>query len=199
MAGRRGGRAGGRTGHWRQERTGRWTGPGRLPAHVGGHRAGGYAGAAARIGGGVAVAAAVAVRVATGGASVMWHRWGAGAVLPPLWVLSLLWLGGFFAVGATVGGLVLAPRRGPAWEAAMWRGCTCLIVSLGGALMWYALLFEKGTAVLSWLCLPVAAAAAVAGGMAWQRVDRRGALIAYGWAIWLALLFCAQGAVMLHN
>ncbi len=153
----------------------------------------------AAVGGGVAVLVTVSVRVAVGGPVELFHYLGAGEVLPPLWLMGLLWLGGFFVIGATVGVLIISPRRCGGREADVWRGCTCLVLSLGAALMWYTLLFGKGSLFFSWLCLPVAIVAGIPGVTAWYRADRHAAVAAGGWILWMALLFLAQFAVMLRN
>ncbi len=154
---------------------------------------------AALIGGGVAVAAALLVRLAAGGAWSMVHHLGAGEVLPPLWILGCLWLGGFFAVGAAIGGLVVAPSRGAAIEADMWRGCTCAVISLSGALIWYMLLFGKGALFLSWLCLPVALVVMLPGVISWSRVSAAATVVAVGWGLWIIMIFAGQLVVMLHS
>lgn len=151
------------------------------------------------IGGGVAVSVAVAVAVMAGGPLRMWHELQAGEVLPPLWLCALMWLASFAVVGAAVGVLIVSPQGGAARQASLWRGCTAMTVSVCGALMWYVWLFGKGVVWGSWLCLPVATAAAVAGVIAWWRVSVWATVAALGFGGEMAAVLVGQLVVMLHN
>ena len=103
------------------------------------------------IGGGVTVAAALLVRMAVGSPHAALWQLGATDRLPPLWILSALWLGCFFLVGCAWGYLLGAcPKRGGcAHDAAVWRGSLCLVLSLVFSFLWFALLVGSLSLFLS--------------------------------------------------
>lgn len=154
---------------------------------------------AAFIGGGVGVAIALLVALSAGSPWVTLHRTDATAVLPPMWFLSVLWFGWFFILGSLCGGLLLSRRRGAYAEALFWRGMTCLVLSVVCSFVWYVLFFGKGSLFFSWLCLPLALAAALLTALSWwQTVGKGEACVPLGFALWILCLFLLQMAVLLH-
>ena len=151
------------------------------------------------IGGGIAVAAAILVRVAVGSPhSALWQL-GATDRLPPLWILSLLWLGFFFLAGCAWGYLLggCGKRGGAIHEAAVWRGSLCLVLSLVFSFLWYALLVGTLSLFLSWLCLAAAVAFAFLCAFSWFRVGRGVGWVTVGFALWLFFLFLMHFTVVL--
>ncbi len=153
----------------------------------------------ALIGGGIATVAAIFVRILTENPRVVLHRLAAYDRLPPLWLLSILWLGWFFLLGATTAILLCASRRDCRREALLWRGSTFLVLTVVISLIWYTLLFGKFSLLISWLCLPVAIAAALLCALSWWRTAGWAGVLLVGFALWLLCLFLLQFAVMLHN
>lgn len=154
---------------------------------------------AALVGGGLALAAAFLVRLSVGSPLAAIRFLAADRLLPPLWLMGLLWLLGLFLLGV-VGGLAIASTGcGGQREALLWRGCTCLLLTVVFSLIWYALLFGKFSLFFSWICLPLAAAVAVLCFLSWRRPLGWAALVPAGYALWSVILFLLQFAVMLHN
>lgn len=146
-----------------------------------------------------ALAVALLVRITAGGPDYALRLYGAGVLTPPLWLAGLLWFGGVFLQGAAAGYLSGDTGGGSLREASFWRGCTCLLLALLWALLWYALLFGKGLLLLSWLCLPIGVAAAVGCGLSWWPLSRGGALVVFGYGGWLLLLFLWELGLMLSR
>ncbi len=153
------------------------------------------------VGGAVGIAAALSVRLGVGGTLEVLHRLDAPAVLPPLWLLTLLYLGGFFLAGAAAGSILYAlwGGLGCAREAAAWRGCTCLTLSVTLTLCWYALFFGRASLLVSWLCLLLAVALALASVLAWWIIDRLASLAVCGYTAVCFVLVVCQVAVLLHR
>ncbi len=143
------------------------------------------------------------VRFAAGSPLTALHRLDAAHVLPPLWLVSLCYLGWFVLLGGAVGyllsGIGGAFCHGPAEEATLWRGCTCLSLAIMLTFMWYALLFGKFCFIFSLLFLPLACGMAILCAAAWRSIAKGASLLAVGYALWLLLLFFWQVAVILHN
>lgn len=146
-----------------------------------------------------ALAVALLVRITAGSPDYILRLYGAGVLTPPLWLAGLGWFGGIFLPGAAAGYLSGAAGGGSPREAAFWRGCTCLLLSLLWALLWYALLFGKGLLLLSWLALPIGGAAAVGCGLSWWPLSRGGATVSFGYGGWLLLLFLWELGLMLSR
>lgn len=150
------------------------------------------------VGGGVVLAAALLTRFLCG--SPLWFlRWSdVSGLLPPLWLLSLLWMTAYVAVGCAAGYLFSCPAWGVARESHLWRGSTFLILAVVVSLVWYTLLFGKHYLLPSWLCLPVSASAAGVCGASWWRLQRAVGCVAWMFGIWQTVLFFLQLAVLLR-
>lgn len=152
---------------------------------------------AALIGGGIGLISVLLLRFATTSPWIVLHRLNAGCVLPPLWLLSCLWIACFVLLGAAAG-VILSTDAGGAAETAAWRGCTFLVLSVMLTFAWYTLLFAKFSLFVSWLCLPVGLVLAVLCGISWWQVRPAASLVAFGYALWLLLIFFWQIAVLVH-
>ncbi len=152
----------------------------------------------ALIGGGIGGLAVLTVRFVTESPWTVFHRLSAGDILPPLWLLGLLW----FAIPILCGlgaGLLWAdiPASGEA-GASFWRGCTCLVLSLMCMLAWYALLFGKCSLFFSGLCLLAAMLCSCLCVLAWKSFSIGAVLLVGGNTLWCLALFLMQLGVALH-
>ena len=149
------------------------------------------------IGGGVTLAAALLTRWAVGSPVAVMHKLEAFRALPPLWLMSLLWLSSFAVLGMSLGYLLTCPDGDPRREALFWRGNTFLVLAVVFSLLWYALLFGKFYPVPSWLCLILSAAAALVCALSWLRVKTAAFAAAVLFALWQGYLILLQLAVLL--
>ena len=151
------------------------------------------------LGGGLAAGVALAIRLWAGSPHTLIHALGAGALIPPVWLLGLLWLAGFFLFGCA-GGLVLCDRGGgPARSVWRFRGGMYFLLSLFLGLLWYPLLFRAQALWLSWLMLGLCIVMAVLCLFSWVRVRRICLLFGGLYILWLVFLFFLQLAVNLHG
>ncbi len=152
----------------------------------------------ALIGGGVALVTLLTVRFVAGSPWVVLHRFSAGTVLPPLWLLGLVWFALPILCGWEAGLLFSKISHAAEREAAFWRGCTALVLSLMCASAWYVLLFGKCSLFFSGLCLPGAAILSLFGCVSWKDLSRGAVIVTTLHALWYLLLLILQLAVALH-
>lgn len=150
------------------------------------------------IGGALAVLAALLVRLACGSPHWLVLRADSGHFLPPLWVLTLLWLGGYFFMGCAWGHIFSLRPLNPCRDAWRWRGSTFLVLTMVFSLMWYPLLFGMSAWFFSWLCLGLTVVLGGICALYWFRVSQGAALVLSGVLIWYIYLFLLQLTVMLH-
>ncbi len=153
----------------------------------------------ALIGGVMGLLAVLTMRFAIESPWTVYHRLGAAEVLPPLLLLGLVWLALPILCGLAAGWLLSRLHRAADAEAAFWRGCTCLVLSLMCAMAWYALLFGKCSLFFSGLCLIGAILLSVLCALSWRALSVGVTLLAAGNALWYILLFLMQLAVVLHS
>ena len=150
------------------------------------------------IGAGAVTAAVLLTRVAVGSPWEVLHRLSTATLLPPLWLMSLLWVASFVLVGGAAGILLSSPEGSAVRQAHLWRGSTFLSLAVVFALAWYTLLFGKHWLLLSALLLLLAAAASLICAISWRAACGRGWIAPLAYALWQILLFLLQLAVLLQ-
>ena len=149
-------------------------------------------------GGGVALAAAILTRLTAGSPLTVIHKLEATLPIPPIWLMSLMWLASFVLFGAAAGLLLVFPHGNPQREASLWRGNTFMVLAMVFSLGWYTLLFGKFCLLPSCLCLLLSAAAALACALAWMQLKRNASVAALVFSLWQIFLFLLQCAVLFH-
>ena len=150
------------------------------------------------VGGGAATSCALLTRLAVGGPLSVVHKLDAYLLLPPLWLMSLLWLASFALLGGAAGYLWSHPTGGLEGEARLWRGGTFMVLAVVFSLVWYTLLFGKLYLLISWFCLLPAVAAALACAYAWWWIGKGAAALCVAFGLWQICLFFLQLAALLH-
>ena len=153
----------------------------------------------ALVGGCAGVAVGVFATAAAGSPLPVLRLLGAEALLPPVWLLGLLWLAGFGLLGAAAGYALACQTGDPAREAPLWRGMTFLVVEVTFSLAWYSLLFGSFLQLPGWLCLTCGVAAGCMCVVSWFQSCRLSAWAAGGVTAWLLYLVLCQITVILHN
>ena len=151
----------------------------------------------ALVGGGVTLTAALLTRWAVGSPLPVMHRLEAIRPLPPLWLMSLLWLASFALLGMAIGYLLTCPDGNPRREALFWRGNTFLVLAVVFSLLWYTLLFGKFYPVPSWCCLLLSVAAALVCAFSWIQVKTAAAVSVLIFALWQGYLILLQLTVLM--
>lgn len=123
----------------------------------------------------------------------------ADAILPPLWLMGLLWLIGCVALGIAAGCVWTCPNGGPCREVLLWRGLVFLVAEVSFSFAWYSLLFEAFLMFPAWICLVIGVAAGIACTVTWFRAYRVSSLFCGGATLWLFYLTLCHLVVILHN
>lgn len=151
------------------------------------------------IGGSSGVIVALSLAATVGSPLPVLRLWGADALLPPLWILGLLWLVGYALLGGAAGYALGAHGGGAAREVSLWRGLTFLVAEVTFSFAWYRLSFGSRLLLLGWICLAVSVAAGAVCAVAWRRVYRVPAMVCGGVTAWLLYLVLCHLVVILHN
>ena len=151
------------------------------------------------IGGGTGLLGAVCVRMAVGNPLPVLRLLGADAILPPLWLMGLLWLAGYILIGCAAGYILSCPSGGAYRDLLRWRGMTFLVVAVTFSFAWYSLLFGSFLLIPSWRCLFLAAGAGTLCTLSWLPACKLPAGVSAGVTLWFIILFLVQFAVILHN
>lgn len=153
---------------------------------------------AAWICGGLTLAAALLVRLRAGSPLPLLHMLQPQHRMPPLWLLGLCWLGGYFLLGYALGRTLACPAPGTrgSWRL---RGLLYGLTSGGCCLAWYPLLFASSLLWLSWLCLVGGVAMAWLCMLSLLRVHRRLGWRILPWTLWLAFLCLLQLFLLLSR
>lgn len=145
------------------------------------------------------LAAAVFLRLTVGSPLPILRLLGAEALLPPLWLVGILWLLSYALAGASVGYILACRAGGGDRDALRWRGITFLVLAVTLSFAWYSLLFSSFLLLPSWICLLLATASACLCTLSWRSVDPLATIAAGGLTLWLLLLALTQLMVILHN
>ena len=90
----------------------------------------------ALIGGGTGFVGGICLTAAVGSPLPILRLLGADALLPPLWIMGLLWLTGYVLLGAAAGYAFACSTGGPYGEASLWRGLTFLVAEVTFSFAW---------------------------------------------------------------
>lgn len=151
----------------------------------------------ALIGGGAVLLSALCLCLTVGSPLPILRLLGAGALLPPLWIVGLLWLFGYALAGASAGYVLACAGKGASRSAHGWRGVTFLTLEVTLSFAWYSLLFQSFLLLPSWFCLLLAVGAGFACTLSWFSVSRPAAVASGGLTLWFFCLLLIQLAVML--
>lgn len=153
----------------------------------------------ALIGGGTGLVGGISVAATVGSPLPILRLLGADAILPPLWIMGILWLSGYVLLGATAGYALAGSAGGPYREAPLWRGLTFLVVEVTFSFAWYSLSFGSFLLFPAWICLSLGVAAGVMCVLSWYALHRIPAYVCGGVTLWLLGLAIYHVIVILHN
>ena len=143
----------------------------------------------AMLGGALMVVAGMLTRAWAGAPYEGILRMGLGEVIPPVWLMTLLWLLWYFGLGATCGG-VLTVHGGCSVTA--WRGACFFLLMAGLGFLWYPLFFLRNALGLCILICLVLIALCVLCAINWQNLSLVAAAFLYLHALWLLYLLILQ-------
>ncbi len=118
-------------------------------------------------------------------------------LVPPVWIMTLLWSLSFFSIGAAAG-FVLGYRVGGN-EGEKYKGCMFFVLLAVLELCWYPVLFGANLVFLSILVSIVILCLAVAVTVCFYRVSKLAGMILFFHDIWLIYLLILNFAVFFRN
>ena len=124
------------------------------------------------------------------------HRMGIGEVIPPVWLMALLWLLWYFGLGAVCGG-VLTSHGGCSIGA--WRGACFFVIMIFLGLVWYPLFFSRCALGLCVLLTVLLIGLCVLCALNWQNLSLAAAAVLYLHALWLIYMLVLQVACVFRT
>ena len=139
--------------------------------------------------GGVLALLGMGVRLWWGSPNEGIMQMGIRHLLPPVWVMGLLWTLWYFALGSTLGAVLCA--YGSTCIAA-WRGAFFFLLMLFAGYLWYPLFFVRQAPLLSFLVLLAVLSCAVLCALQWQKVSFAAAAVLWAHVLWLLYMLILQ-------
>lgn len=153
----------------------------------------------ALIGGGLGLLSSIIVASAVGSPLPILRLLGADTILPPIWLMGLLWLAGYALLGAAAGYVLACLFGGPVREASLWRGMTFWVIEFTFSFAWYCFFFGSCLLLPAGICLTVGVAAGAVCAVSWFHTYRLPSLLCGGVTLWLLYLSLCHLVVILHN
>ncbi len=151
------------------------------------------------IGGGATMLAGVIVRAVCGSP----YRHGVmvqfDAYIPPVWLMTLLWMLWYFILGATLAYVLSSSRCDRASRAEVYRGGMLFLSMLFLGFVWYPLFFVAARFFLAWLIVFAVLALCVLSAWGYWRVSRLVSVILLSHAVFLFYLWIVNFIVIVHS
>lgn len=151
------------------------------------------------IGGGATMLAGVLVRAVCGSP----YRHGVmvqfDAYIPPVWLMTLLWMLWYFVLGATFVGTLWTARCNQATRADVYWGGMLFLSMLFFGFVWYPLFFVAARFFLAWLVVLVVLALCLLTALRYWKVSRLASGILLVHAVFLFYLWIVNFIVIIHS
>ena len=135
------------------------------------------------------VLCAMAVRFWWGSPNTGITQLGIREVLPPVWLISLLWTLWYFVLGATLGCMICS--YGNRCIGA-WRGAFFFLLMICVGFLWYPLFFVRLNLMLSLLVIVVTAVLAGVCALQWQGISPVAGAVLWLHVLWLLYMLILQ-------
>ncbi len=120
------------------------------------------------------------------------------ALIPPVWLMTLLWTLAFFIVGCAAG-FVLGYRIGGGGEIEKYKGCMLFVVLAVAELCWYPLFFGANFVFFSALLSLFILCVSVAVTVSFYRVTKFAGMILLLHDLWLIYMLILNFAVLFQG
>jgi tryptophan-rich sensory protein len=114
-----------------------------------------------------------------------------GRVIPPVWLMTLLWMTWYALLGAAFARVMFDRRCDGYTETVKYRGGMAYLAMLFLGFLWYPLFFAAGAVLFSAVLLIAILALCLACAIAYLSVCRPAAIILFchaAWLLWLAVI-----------
>lgn len=137
------------------------------------------------------------VRIGVGAPYRMMLELGIGDLVPPVWLMALLWSMALFSIGCA-GGFVIGYReRGYPGE--KYKGCMLFLLLVVLEMLWYPMFFSLGFVFLSVLLTVLILCLSVATTSCFYRVSKFAGMIFLLHNAWLIYLLILNFSVLFRN
>ena len=148
-------------------------------------------------GGVVLLVIGVLVRIAVGSPYRMILELGIGDLVPPVWLVALLWSVSLFTIGCA-GGFVFGYRE-HGCAAEKYKGCMFFLLLAIMEMLWYPAFFSAGMVFLSVLLAIMILCISVAVTSCYYRVSKFAGMIFLLHDVWLIYMVILNFAVLFRN
>ncbi len=139
--------------------------------------------------GGIVALGGICVRLWWGSPNPALTQLGIRNLVPPVWLMGLLWTLWYFALGAALGAVLRAHGRS---SVAAWRGAFFLLLMLGVGSLWYPVYFVRCNALLALGVIVACIACAVLCAVSWQGSAASAAAVVWLHVLWLLYMLILQ-------
>ena len=116
-------------------------------------------------------------------------------LIPPVWLMSLLWMLWYFLLGAVLGAILYAYGRNCIGA---WRGAFFFLLMIFVGFLWYPLFFVKQQLVLSLLVIVVAAGLCAVCALHWQCLSLGAGVVLWLHLLWMLYMLILQTVCLLN-
>ncbi len=152
--------------------------------------------ALALFGGALLASLGIVCRAMTGSPYRVILELGVGELIPPVWLMTLLWTASFFLVGAATGFVLGYRMQGSREE--KYKGGMYAILLCALELTWYPTLFGAALVFVSTLICLCILMASIAATVSFFRVSSFAGTILVFHDVWLAYMLMLNIAVLFH-
>ena len=145
------------------------------------------------------IASSYIVKNAVQSPYILLHQTDALDLLPPLWLLTLLWYVLYFVSGFVAGHILSLACVSTELDVKRYQGGMFFVIAITLSFAWYLLLFGPELFFLSWIICGVAATSFLLTAFCWLRLGKNSFLILLSVSIAFYFLFIIQFFVMLHT
>ena len=139
--------------------------------------------------GGVLALGGICVRLWWGTPNEGIAQMGIRSLLPPVWLMGLLWTFWYFALGAILGAMLSA--HGCSCIGA-WRGAFFFLLMLFAGYLWYPLFFVRQNLLLALLVMLGVIVCAVLCALQWQGICAAAGIVLWTHVLWLLYMLILQ-------
>ncbi|MBQ2806552.1 MAG: tryptophan-rich sensory protein [Clostridia bacterium] len=110
-------------------------------------------------------------------------------VIPPVWLMGLLWLLWYFVLGATLGGVLYTYGKNCIGA---WRGACFFLLMIGVGYLWYPLFFVRQNLALSLAVILAVIVLAAVCALQWQTLSVLAGAVLWLHVLWLIYMLILQ-------
>lgn len=110
-------------------------------------------------------------------------------LLPPVWLMGLLWTVWYFVLGAVLGAVLCAYGGGCI---SAWRGAFFFLLMLFVGYLWYPLFFVRQNQLLAMLVILAVLLCSAFCALQWQGLSLAAGVVMWGQVLWLIYMLILQ-------